>query len=116
MFISFLLIAAVLIHACIDPKSSNERDMGIKELNRAISAIEDRREAEIRIIKEQNEMILKLSKNLDAANSDGMKQAIEKDISMKKLAVQKAEKNLSNQDVILATLYQKKDSLLELKE
>ncbi len=114
LYIPLVIIAIAVLNACINPDSEIKKELGMKELERAIAAIEDRREAELRIIEEQNEMILTLNDNLEAANSDGMKDAIGKNIAMKKLAIQKAEKNLLNQDVVLANLYQKKDSLLKL--
>lgn len=83
----------------------------IKDLHRAIDAIEDRRDAEFRIVQEQNREIGILRQNLERVNSDGMREKIREDIEMRQSAKWKAEKNIANQDTILSRLYGKRDSL-----
>jgi hypothetical protein len=86
-----------------------------KDLERAIEAIEDRRAAELRIIDEQTNMIEKLEENRAAANSEGMKAKIDRDILMKEVVLEKARGNLANQDSILSELYNRRESLIEDK-
>jgi len=108
-----LLSLLVLFSACKDRSGESQ---GKEELDRAIEAIEDRRKAEFRIIEEQKYMIEILEGNLDEANSEGMRQKIRDDITEKEVTIEKAEKNLENQEVILEKLYFKRDSLIQSKE
>ncbi|HLV53737.1 MAG TPA: hypothetical protein VKY29_06945 [Cryomorphaceae bacterium] len=87
----------------------------IKDLDRAIEAIEDRREAELRMLEEYDREIRIMSGNLDRANSDGMREKIEGEIEMRRSARWKSEKNITNQDSILKVLYFKKDSILDVQ-
>ena len=105
-------ILSILIFALIGCSQDTENsDKTAKELNRAIEAIEDRREAEYKIIEDQERMIKVMESNIDKANSEGMKEKIRKDINEKRVIIRDAEKNLSNQEKVLGELYAKKDSL-----
>ena len=83
----------------------------IKDLERAITAIEDRQQAEYRIIEDQERMIKIMEENIEKSNSDGMKEKIRNDINEKKVIIRDAQKNLDNQEKILNELYAHKDSL-----
>jgi Skp family chaperone for outer membrane proteins len=108
-FIFSLLVLA----ACTGPQEKTAHpEQGLEELDRAITAIEDRREAEREIVQEQGEIKKQLEENLKEANSQGMREKIEQDILMKETTIRKAKVNLANQDTILKQLYAKKDSLL----
>lgn len=96
--------------SCVNQDKQPE-DKTLKDLNRAIDAIEDRRDAEFRIVKEQNREIGILRQNLEHVNSDGMREKIREDIEMRQSAKWKAEKNIANQDTILSHLYWKRDSV-----
>jgi predicted RNase H-like nuclease (RuvC/YqgF family) len=104
-----------LVYACeVDPSAKPE-EKGLKDLNRAIEAIEDRKSAELQIISEQERMIGVLQENLEEARSEGMKQKIREAINEKEITIIDAEKNLANQNEILSRLYAKRDSLESLE-
>ncbi len=92
-------------------QDAGEDEKGLKELNRAIEAIEDRRDAELRIVEEQGEMRDVLRENVSKAKSDGMREKIERDLRMKEISIERAERNLANQDSLLDQLRFKRDSL-----
>lgn len=83
----------------------------IEDLERAITAIEDRQQAEYRIIDDQERMIEILEGNIEKSNSTGMKEKIRNEINEKKIIIRDAQKNLDNQEKILSELYAQKDSL-----
>ncbi len=114
ILVGYMFIALIYCN-CVNPDKAIQKELGIKEISRAITAIEDRRDAEVRIINEQKEMIQVLKGNLDKVNSKGMEEHIEKNIFMKTLAIDKAYINLANQDSILSKLYLKRDSILRLR-
>lgn len=84
----------------------------IQDLERAITAIEDRQQAEYKIIEDQERMIGIMEGNIDKAKSDGMKKKIRNDIHEKRVIIRDAEVNLRNQDKILGVLYGKRDSIM----
>ena len=83
----------------------------IKDLERASTAIEDRQQAEYRIIEDQERMIKIMEGNIEKSKSDGMKEKIRNDINEKKVIIRDAQKNLDKQEKILNELYAHKDSL-----
>lgn len=109
--IAFILILVSILHACSSGEEGDKQ--GIKELERAIEAIEDRRSAEYDIIEEQKRSIRILEENLERVNSQGMRDKINKEITEKRVTIGKAEKNLRNQEEILKELNAKRDSLIE---
>ncbi|MCA1764240.1 MAG: hypothetical protein ABR574_05950 [Cryomorphaceae bacterium] len=107
---------SIVFLAFMGCSSGGEQDQdrgekGLKELNRAIEAIEDRRDAELRIVEEQAEMRDVLRENVSKAKSDGMREKIERDLRMKEISIERAERNLANQDSLLFQLRLKRDSL-----
>ncbi|MCZ4408457.1 hypothetical protein O3Q51_06540 [Cryomorphaceae bacterium 1068] len=84
----------------------------IKDLERAITAIEDRQQAEYKIIEDQERMINIMEGNIDKANSEGMKDKIRNDINEKRVIIRDAEVNLRNQEKVLGELYAKRDSIM----
>jgi len=115
---SFLLFAVFFqIIGCSAPDNSQgEDEKGLKDLDRAIEAIEDRRNAELRIVEEQTEMRNVLRENVDQAKSKGMREKIERELRMKEISIQRAKRNLANQDSLLNQLRFKRDSLERFKE
>jgi len=94
--------------------SENSAKQTIEDLNRAITAIEDRQEAEYRIINDHERMINILEQNIEQSRSEGMKEKIRNEINEKQIIIRDALKNLDNQEVVLSRLYAQKDSLLGL--
>ena len=92
-------------------QDGNPQGKTLKDLNRAIHAIENRREAEYRILEEYDREIDIFEDNLGKVNSNGMREKIQGDIEMRRSAMWKAEKNIANQDSILGILYFKRDSM-----
>lgn len=84
---------------------------GAEDLAHAIYMLNDRKEAEQRVIREQRVVRAQLKENMDAANSQGMRDKITKDIEMVDLAIHKAEVNIANQDTLIFQLEQKLDSI-----
>lgn len=119
---SFVRCARMAIHLCLwlsvmggvgcAPRTEQPEAKTIDDLERALDAIEDRRDAELRIIEEQNREIEILEQNLVRVKSEGMRDKIRGELEMKRSAIWKAEKNLANQDTLLRQLYEKRDSLL----
>ena len=110
-----LLVATLGISGGCGNAAKDPESLMIKDLDRAIEAIEDRREAELRMLEEYDREIRIMSGNLDRANSDGMREKIEGEIEMRRSARWKSEKNIANQDSILKVLYFKKDSILDVQ-
>lgn len=90
------------------PKSAEEHQ---SDLDRAVTAIEDRQESEYKIIEEQERIIKVLEGNLEDAKSEGMREKIRNDINEKRVIIRDAEVNLANQKKVLGELYAKRDSL-----
>lgn len=81
-------------------------------MERAVTAIEDRQQAEYKIIEEQKRAIKVLESNLKKVNSEGMRTKIRNDINEKYVIIKDAEVNLANQNEILEELYASRDSLM----
>jgi Fe-S cluster assembly scaffold protein SufB len=107
---NILPLIFLLAIGCADsgPKSEKQH---LKDLERAVTAIEDRQNHEIAIIEEQERAIKVLEGNLDKVNSEGMRQKIRNDINEKGVIIRDAEVNLANQKEILDELYTARDSL-----
>ena len=110
---SWLLIFLFIVisHGCTE-KSNSEQELD--NITKAINNIEDRKQAEIYIIKENTNFLQVLELNYDQANSDGMREKISREISIKESVLAKAELNRRNQDKILEQLNSKRDSLKNL--
>ena len=112
----FLKIGAVfalslLMSSCYKPNKRKKDYNTVEDLEMAIQVIEERKEAELEIIDEQERILSIKESNLDQARSDGMKKEIRQEITSHRSALAKARKNLTNQDKVLGELYQKLDSL-----
>jgi hypothetical protein len=105
-----LMMLILLVWSC-NMNVDKDSDQSVKDLERAIEAIEDRQEAEYKIIEEQERIISILEENLDSAKSEGMRRKIRNDINEKRVIIRDAEKNLDNQKKVLGELYEKRDSL-----
>ncbi len=92
-------------------RATESGEQTIKDLERAVTAIEDRQQSEYKIIEEQERIIKILEGNLEKANSEGMRDKIRNDINEKRVIIRDAEVNLANQKKVLGELYAKKDSL-----
>jgi septal ring factor EnvC (AmiA/AmiB activator) len=90
---------------------AQKEGQSLKDLERAITAIEDRQQAEYDIIKDHERIIEILEENITQAKSEGMKEKIRNDINEKKVIIRDAQVNLENQERILSKLYAQKDSL-----
>ena len=86
----------------------------LKDINRVINGIESRQDMEIRVISSELKAIDLLKENYKKVNSDGMREKISREITLKESVIEKSRKNKSNQEVILDQLYIKRDSILEL--
>lgn len=109
----YVLIFLIITGCAYEPEQPEEQTL--EDLERAIEAIEDRRQAEFRIIEEQERIVSTLEENLEAAKSEGMKIKIRKDITEKEVIIRKAKTNLENQEEILEDLYAKRDSLSKVE-
>jgi hypothetical protein len=106
------LISLIIFFAVGCGNGSTEKGVQtIKDLERAITAIEDRQQSEYKIIEDQERMIEIMEGNIEEANSDGMRRKIKHDINEKQVIIRDAEVNLANQKEILDELYAKRDSL-----
>jgi len=105
----FLLCA--LLSQCYDPNKPEKSYDTVEDLERAIEAIEDRKEAELNIIAEEERIISIKESNLEKAKSEGMRKKIRQEITEHRSALSKARTNLRNQDEVLGELYQQLDSL-----
>ncbi len=106
-----LVIFCAILTACQYSSVEESKEQGVDDLKRAIEAIEDRQRAEYEIIEEQERIISVLEQNVEAANSEGMKEKIRGDIYEKRIIIRDAEENLKNQKEILEELGSKLDSL-----
>lgn len=107
----FMFALLVFSFGC-NPKSEVEK--GIEGIDSVIEGIEDRCEVEDRIIKEERHSLEILRKNLENANSDGMREKIEREIRLKESVIEKSKNSRENQDKILEELRIKKDSLTDI--
>lgn len=103
----------ITISAC-SPQQKQPKQRSIKDVENALKVIKERQSAEEGVVVEQSRQIKILENNKDKSNSDGMKDKIQRDIEIKLLAIEKARKNIANQNVILEQLEQTRDSLLSL--
>jgi len=104
---SFVIV--LFFSACAP--SGGVRERGPKDIENALKIIESRREAEYAVISSQEREIKQLKENLEHVNSDGMRRKLEGDILVKKTTIQRARKNIANQDTVISSLRQKLDSL-----
>jgi predicted RNase H-like nuclease (RuvC/YqgF family) len=109
--IGVVFLLCTLLSQCYDPNKPGKSYDTIEDLERAIEAIEDRKEAELKIIAEEERIISIKESNLEKANSEGMKKEIRLEITAHRSALSKAHTNLNNQDQVLNKLYQQLDSL-----
>lgn len=112
-----LIISMMSLNAGCVPKGAN-KDVDVrtvKDIENAITVIESRRASEYRLIEDQSRLIENLEDNIEKSNSEGMKEKIRKDITTKKLAIDKAKRNIENQDIILKQLEHKRDSIDSMK-
>lgn len=116
--LGLLYTVIILFTGCTtaDNQSATPEEKGVEELERAIEAIEDRRNAELRIVEEQTEMRDVLRGNVEKANSKGMREKIERDLRMKEISIERAERNLANQDSLLFQLRFKRDSIEAVRD
>lgn len=110
-----ILLLSLCFCACVSPDKNEPRKRGVKDIDKAISVIESRQRAERRIIEEQQAMIDVLENNLKNTKSEGMKKKIESEIQMKTIGIEKARKNIDNQNKVLQGLYSKRDSLSRME-
>jgi len=107
-----LPVLVLLITSCGGSEVKTEAEH-LKDLERAVTAIEDRQNHEYTIIEEQKRAIIILEGNLEKVNSEGMREKIKNDINEKGVIIRDAEVNLANQKKILNELYATRDSLLK---
>lgn len=110
---NLLLFAIILGWGCVE-QTQTQKDL--KDLNRVISGIEGRQEIEVRVIQNEEKAIALLKENYKKVNSDGMREKIQRDITMKESVIEKSKKNQANQEELLSRLYAKRDSIVELEE
>lgn len=107
----------ILILAVVSCKPSGQpRSRGASDIENAIRIIESRKVAEQGIIDAHEYEIEVLKGNLEKVSSDGMRKKLSSEIEMKILGIQKARRNISNQDTILQQLRLKSDSIKALSE
>lgn len=104
------MLCAIWIQ-CYNPNKPEKSYDTVEDLERAIEAIEDRKESELKIIAEEERIISVKEANLEQVNSEGMKKKIRQDITEHRSALNKARTNLKNQEEVLGDLYQQLDSL-----
>ena len=107
----FLLAITIMSLSCAQ-QTQTQKDL--KGINRVISGIESRQEMESRVIENEKKAISLLKQNFEKVNSDGMREKITREITLKESVMEKSLKNKSNQEVILNQLYAKRDSIMEL--
>lgn len=110
---SVFLLCTILLNACKQPEEK-VRERGLSDLNNAIKIIESRREAEYAIIEASEGEIMQLRENADNARGESLRQKYQREAEMKRIGIEKAHKNIANQDTILNQLYAKRDSILGL--
>ncbi len=107
-----LTVLAFLILTLIACKpSGRERSRGINDIENAIRIIESRNVAEQGIIDAHKYEIEVLEGNMAKVSSEGMRDKLRSEIEMKKLGIQKAHRNMANQDTVLEQLRLKRDSI-----
>jgi len=110
--IIFAFALAAFCFGC-GPQSQTQKDL--KNINRVISGIEARQEMESRVIHNEQKAINLLKENYKKVNSDGMREKISREITMKESVIEKSKKNKVNQELILDQLYSKRDSILKIE-
>lgn len=103
---AFLILTLI---AC--KPSGKERSRGIDDIENAIRIIESRNVAEQGIIEAHKYEIEILESNINKVSSEGMREKLRAEIEMKKLGIQKANRNMANQDTVLEQLRLKRDSI-----
>lgn len=112
-----LIIFLLLFSAMASCKPSGKpRARGLNDIENAIRIIESRKVAEQGIIDAHHYEIEVLRANLEKVNSEGMRSKLNSEIEMKNLGIQKARRNMANQDTILQQLRFKRDSIRSLNE
>ena len=109
--IGAIFLLCTILAQCYNPNKPEKSYDTVEDLERAIEAIEDRKESELKIIAEEERIISIKESNLEKTNSDGMRKKIRQDITEHRSALSKARTNLKNQDEVLGELYQQLDSL-----
>lgn len=104
-----LFAFSLVFSACTS--SDGVRERGPKDIENALKIIESRREAEYAVIRSQEREIEQLKENMEHVNSDGMRRKLAGDILVKETTIQRAQKNIANQDTVIVRLQQKLDSL-----
>lgn len=110
---NILLFAVLIWGTACTSKSQTQKDL--KDINRVISGIEARQDMETRVIENEENTIRLLEENYKKVNSDGMRDKIRRDITMKESVIEKSKKNKVNQELILNQLYAKRDSIMALE-
>lgn len=108
------LIIGISVAGCAHQSPQNEAARNNADLEKAIKVIRERRDYEYEIIREEKYAISILEENIGKAHSEGMKQKLRDEITLKKAVITKAEKNIDNQNTILGELGLKLDSLKNL--
>jgi len=109
--IGAIFLLCTILAQCYNPNKPEKSYDTVEDLERAIEAIEDRKESELKIIAEEERIISIKESNLEKTNSEGMRKKIRQDITEHRSALSKARTNLKNQDEVLGELYQQLDSL-----
>jgi len=104
-----LLLSCATLYACSTRDSVRERGPG--DIENALEIIESRREAEYAVISSQEREIRQLEENMEKVKTEGMREKLASDILMKRTTINRARKNIANQDTVLFRLRQKLDSL-----
>lgn len=107
-----ILVIIVLISGCAK-KTQTQKDL--KDIHRVINGIEARQEMESGVIENEQKTINLLKENYKKVNSDGMREKISREITLKESVIEKSKKNKANQEVILNQLYIKRDSIAKLE-
>ncbi|NEN23726.1 hypothetical protein G3O08_09460 [Cryomorpha ignava] len=89
-------------------------EKNIEGIDKVIEGIEDRSAVENRTISQESESLEILRSNFRKANSDGMREKVQREIRLKEAVIEKSKNNRENQDKILEELQVKKDSLVEI--
>ncbi len=109
-----IFLSAGLLLACVDGSKKEERTRSLKDLEKAITVIESRREAEREVIRAQERQIALSEENIERARSEAMKEKLERDIVLYTTNIERAKRNIANQDSVLIQLQVKRDSLLAI--
>lgn len=107
----FAVVLGMTVVGSCEPRDKTERTRGAKDLENALEIIEGRREAEYAVIENQAAEIRLLRENQKSVKTEGMRNKLENDILMKTTAIEKAKKNIANQDTVIIQLRMKLDSI-----